>query len=45
MTPVLKKLKESEKESEALIKDLRSKQTTAQTEIEQKKKSEDQLKT
>jgi len=25
MTPVLKKLKESEKESEALIKDLRSK--------------------
>jgi len=25
MTPVLKKLKESEKESEAMIKDLRSK--------------------
>jgi len=29
MTPVIKKLKESEKESEAMIKDLRSKQATA----------------
>jgi len=29
MTPLLKKLKESEKESEAMIKDLRSKQATA----------------
>jgi len=29
MKPVLLKLKESEKESEAMIKDLRSKQATA----------------
>jgi len=45
MTLVIKKLRESQKESEALIKDLRSKASTAQTEIEHKKKSEYQLKT